>query len=334
MQKKLFILVPLFIFIGCFSDNTNNLNESNTTMTTGNQTFFGSVIFESHNDGASWFSTHSDIQPFIINIIDYDNRKFAILSSGHIALEKIDGRWNNIAKIDELDESTIENPIVVGENMIFLDGDIKSWNSKTKKVKKLFGINIEDVNLKSLMKKDNFLFVATNNGLIFRSDDNGKNWKEVYKSDTPDWLSSVESNRNHSIVFASTDGKYIQSVDNGESWHDMNITYHKQIYSFVIFENYFLVSDDIGNVFKSFDGKKWYKIFDNSHNEKSIARIQSINNQIYVSFSKEQETAFMKSEDNGKTWKNLTTIPIAIPACKFYYEKNDNTLVVFGGEPT
>jgi photosystem II stability/assembly factor-like uncharacterized protein len=142
------------------------------------------------------------------------------------------------------------------------------------------------------------IFIGSDNGL-FKSIDNGKNWKQVY---TEGWVMKfVESN---GVILATSQRGIIRSTDAGENWHrvisegGVGIAVERIKGGFAAI-TYNTVSET-RRVRTSYDsGKTWQSIDAGLPASLSIASIIQVGEYFFCG----HPTGIFRSPDKGKTWK-------------------------------
>lgn len=171
------------------------------------------------------------------------------------------------------------------------------------------------------VNNQNLIYVASGNK-IFRTEDQGKNWNQVYVDTTPKnniTLISVDSS-NPSMVYAGTSsGTALMSLDSGMSWQQLNF-FKTGLLDFVKQSNGVLYfADDRGHLWRSEDaGKNWIDVMENLKTElrtgvgqiRSIVKIPGQADGIIMS----TQYGLHKSVDGGKKWEtyNLLTSPRSV----------------------
>jgi len=249
-------------------------------------------IWKSADGGASWElknkgegkanAENVDVLSFTMNPFD-SNNVFVGLRKGGI-LETVDG----------------------GETWKFIDNYISV---------KVYGLALSPADGKTLYASG----VWQNKGKIFKTQNEGETWTELYTSPTvgPIVISLVIDPKNTNIIYATTDtNEAIKSADGGETWKNIYLT-DEPILKFVIDAEdsklvYFL--DNAGRIFRSFDGGEKFEDISKKVNDsitsfgrgqfKVIRTDPNRAGHIYLAGA----DGIMRSVDKGETWEEIVAL--------------------------
>lgn len=178
----------------------------------------------------------------------------------------------------------------------------------------------------------NLIYVASGNK-IFKTDDQGKNWSQVYVDTTPKnsiSLLSVDSS-NPAVVYAgTTSGTALLSQDSGASWQQIYF-FKTALVDFVKQSNgdlYF--ADNRGHMWRSTDaGKTWTDTVEalKTHLKTGIGQVLSISKVPGEVDGIIMSTTYglHKTSDGGKTWStfSLLTSPRSVTIENFLIDPAD-----------
>lgn len=199
-----------------------------------------------------------------------------------------------------------------GSSGLFLTNDAgQKWQKIGNLAADLIAANISNPNL---------IYVASGNK-IYKTDDQGKNWSQVYVDTTPKnviTLISVDQS-NPALVYAGTSsGTALMSLDAGVSWQQLNF-FKTGLVGFVKQNNgnlYF--ADNRGHLWRSEDGKAWTDVIEALKTKlktgigqiHEIAKIPGTSDGIIMS----TQYGLHKTTDGGKTWEtySLLTSPRSV----------------------
>ena len=287
MRKILAIPFLLFLFLilsGC-GINSNQIAKIPTFKLSPSvwKSIDGGADWEVKNKGEGKANAESiDILSFAVNPFD-GNNVFVGLRKGGI-LETTDG----------------------GETWKF----ISNYNSI-----KVYGLAFSPIDGKTLYAAG----VWQNKGKIFKTNDDGENWTELYTSPSvgPIIISLMIDPKNSNVLYATTDTKEaIKSMDGGMTWKNIYLA-DDPILKFVIDaadSNLIYFLDNSGKVFRSKDGGSNFEDiskninkekFSFSRGEFNVIRTDPTNSgHLYLAGA----DGIMLSKDKGKTWKEILAL--------------------------
>ena len=153
---------------------------------------------------------------------------------------------------------------------------------------------------------DNYLFVSTSEGNIYRSNDLGNSWSLVNNGLSATNISVLygEKNGNSSTFYAATDSGLFISNDLGDNWTSLsNGISDKRLTAFYKTENYLFASSiyDSKEYRSTNSGNDWEEISigDAGQRVNSFVRY---NNTIFAGLSFSGNHFVFKSDDFGLTW--------------------------------
>jgi len=167
---------------------------------------------------------------------------------------------------------------------------------------KLTGENdtINHATVRGIAVRDTLMFVALTynfNGIIYKSEDSGKNWKRCGNGFPPDitFMYSVVISGNN--VLAGASGGIFYSTDTGESWQPSNLT-SGSVIKMSVTENYVYAVLESGGVYRSSDdGITWTPSFDPP--SAFFTGLTALGNIAYTSLF---DDGIYYTTDNGNNW--------------------------------
>ena len=178
--------------------------------------------------------------------------------------------------------------------------------------------NYYDYTLLIVPENDLTLYLAINNGSVFRSDDGGENWKEINNGITTKWIYSMAFDPNNtSTLYLGTGGKGVfKSVNKGENWTLIGSKENGLFNPYIMFfavdpkdSNILYAGTGCGLIKSTNGGKSWVAMSSIPCGGVNFRAFDKINpNNIYLSVHTypSEYGGLFKSSDKGKTWVNLT----------------------------
>jgi len=153
------------------------------------------------------------------------------------------------------------------------------------------------------MVKDNQgrILAATFLGGIYRSDDDGQSWVQIYTgSDIIDVRSLAVNSSGH--IFAGSDGLGLfRSTDDGLTWERLNnALFTRTITTLLIKSSGEIFAGTFSSLYYSSDNGQTFTLRDNGITTSSIYRIKSNSNEDL--FTGTYNEGFFRSTDNGSNW--------------------------------
>jgi photosystem II stability/assembly factor-like uncharacterized protein len=167
------------------------------------------------------------------------------------------------------------------------------------------------------------MFVGTRRGL-FRSDDDGQTWKNVFRTLLPDKnnITYIELSRhNRSAVIISTEKGVFISDDLGAGWQDISgCLGNASVKCLALNKEYMYAGAESGLYIRKLDAGDWERIFirsksdvvgteepqdaaeDEGEKDMSIRTIAIDGGRVYIGYSKD----IVYSDDQGKSWQDLS----------------------------
>jgi photosystem II stability/assembly factor-like uncharacterized protein len=195
------------------------------------------------------------------------------------------------------------------------DNGGETWQFVNFQSEKVYGLEMEPINGKTLYASG----VWEKRGKIFKTEDNGENWKELYTSSTdgPLVISLTVDKKNPSVIYATTSSNdAIKSMDGGMSWKNIYLSDSPilKISVDAVDSNlvYFITNN--GQVYRSFDGGKKFeniddKIFASSadFDTRGFAVLKIDPNRakhVYLA----GESGIALSRDAGENWERINSL--------------------------
>jgi photosystem II stability/assembly factor-like uncharacterized protein len=156
-------------------------------------------------------------------------------------------------------------------------------------------------------------------GKIFKTQDDGKNWTEIYTSPSPGPLiiSLVIDKKNANIIYATTSTKEaIKSTDGGTTWKNIYLSddpivkisidaFNSKLLYFMTSAGKILRSKDGGENFEDISGKISKDFFSFGNGRFSILKVDpSKANNVYLAGS----AGIMLSKDGGESWQGILAL--------------------------
>lgn len=213
----------------------------------------------------------------------------------------------------------------------------ENWEFTNFVSEKVYGLEIDSVTGKTLYVSG----VWQGRGKIFRTDDEGVTWKEIYTAatDGPLVIAMALDEKNSQVVYASTsDGMVIKSSDGGETWKSINKDKSVIIKIAIDPANSSLVYllSTGGKIFKSEDGGTAFTDISSNVNLKSFSRNNSViletdpanSGWVYLA----GKSGIIRSRDFGKTWEKVVILndPNSAPVSALAISPVNSNEMVYG----
>ena len=284
MKKILSILVVSFlilVFSGCTNSKTTTIPKFTLSQS----------IWKSTDGGANWVVknkgegkpniTEADILSFAINPYNGNNVYVGLRKGG--ILETVDG----------------------GE----------TWKFMNFISEKVYGLALDPLDGRTLYASG----VWEGRGKIFKTEDDGATWKEIYTSPTngPLIISLVIDKKNSRVIYATTSVKeMIKSSDGGETWRNIYLSDdpiikisidssdNKLVY-FLTNNGKILRSKDAGEKIEDISEKIKKESFSFANGQFKVLSSDSIHsNCVYLAGA----DGIMQSLDGGENWEKILTL--------------------------
>ncbi|MFM9840355.1 MAG: YCF48-related protein [Cyclobacteriaceae bacterium] len=176
-----------------------------------------------------------------------------------------------------------------------------------------------------LVKLGNYLFINGGPGGIFRSEDNGLNWKAVNKG-LPYYPHCYSFTKSGSNIYASIVGAGVYySSDLGENWIAINKSIESlTIYSLFVNGNDIYAGSSQGGFYYSSNHGVTWSFIEGVFKGKQIRDFVICGSKLFAA-----SDGIYTSEDKGLTWTKLVLGITSVNAISAV----DNTLYVSGGQP-
>jgi len=151
---------------------------------------------------------------------------------------------------------------------------------------------------------ENYLFVSTSEGSVYRTSDYGNNWNEVNNGLSASYISKLyyEADASSNEFYAAADSGLFLTTDFGENWFNItnNLT-NKYIISVYKTDNYLFSSTGNSIEYRSTNnGVDWNEISIGSSGQR-VNSFLKFGNTIFAGLSLTGNSVY-KSEDFGLTW--------------------------------
>lgn len=217
-----------------------------------------------------------------------------------------------------------------------------SWIFTSFTSQKVYGLAIDPANARVVYASG----VVNNRGKLFKSEDFGENWKEIYTSASDGQLiiSLTIDKKDSKVIYATTsNNQIIKSMDGGDSWKNIYEAAQPVLRVAIDAGNsnlvYFLVMN--GSLIRSNDGgnnmediKKNFASISAASQKVSVLEADPTNpNSVYLGGG----VGLIKSQDGGNTWSQIRvlsdsdTSPITALAIN---PRNANELIYGAGQAT
>lgn len=309
----LFIFAPLFL-VGCSLAPGN----SNTAGQPVDQSKSNGSLWESSNGGQTWLDKSFGSGKNV------DTAGFDIIS---LAVNPYDA---NMAYAG-----------LRGSGILKTTDGGQSWAYLPFQSQKVYGLELDPVDPKIIYASG----VWQNRGKIFKSEDGGQNWKEIYTSPAngPLVIALAINQKNSNVIYASTsDNQVIKAIDAGGSWQSIfaapgpvtKIALDKAndnlIYLNVPGQGIFQ-STDGGVKFSDISGNIAKVAKDNQ--DVSVLETDPVNaNWVYAAGG----VGILKSRDAGRNWEKIETLndPKNFPVKAVAINPSSANEIVYGAAQT
>ena len=160
-------------------------------------------------------------------------------------------------------------------------------------------------NIKSILVKDNIIFVGTDRNYLWTSADTGKTWRRR------DWrhglnapfgtIFDLKATPSGKILAAAEERTYA-STDNGNSWRPI---FNKSFSCFLTSQNGYILAGYMGIFRSTDDGVSWHQVADTSY-ARGIWRIVQTSSGVILAGSLvpflEEARGIIRSTNGGQTW--------------------------------
>ena len=219
-----------------------------------------------------------------------------------------------------------------------------TWKFINFQSEKVYGLALDPTNGKTLYASG----VWEGTGKIFRSEDQGENWKEIYTSPSagPIIISITIDKKSPNIIYATTSGnEALKSSDGGVSWKNIYLddTPIVKISEDASDNNLIYFVTDGRKVFRSKNGGSDFENItdkvDTDKDNKTPSRLSGRNfdiletdpfraNNVYLA----GEGGIVLSQDAGETWKKISVLnnPQNFPIKALAIDPKDSTNLVYG----
>ena len=180
------------------------------------------------------------------------------------------------------------------------------------------------------------LFVATTNGYLYRSTDDGSSWKILYSESSPKYFETIFT-PDASTIYGGISGQgMFKSMDGGDSWANISGAL-QTMYVTAIDTNrlgHLLAGTSSNGIYKSQDsGDSWTLSNNGIELGGEYPRVEcfakSPSGGLYASI---QNSGIYKSFDNGDSWTNISTSLTNLKFHDVVFTPNSNLLVSIDGE--
>ncbi|HRY82931.1 MAG TPA: hypothetical protein P5232_04530 [Candidatus Moranbacteria bacterium] len=284
MKKILFIsagLLVALVFSGCVSNKTTAVPTFTLTQSVWKSTD-GGANWEAKNKGEGKANaTDIDILSFAINPYDVNNVYVGLRKGG--ILETTDGGT--------------------------------TWKFINYQSEKVYGLALSPTDGRTLYASG----VWQGTGKIFKTQDEGKNWTEIYTSPSagPIVISLIIDKKNPNVIYATTSEKEaIKSMDGGATWKNIYLSEDPILKIVIDVANsnllYFITnsgnifrSKDAGASFEDISGKINKESFSFNSGKFSVIKTDPVfPNRVYLAGA----DGIMMSADGGEKWQEILAL--------------------------
>lgn len=220
------------------------------------------------------------------------------------------------------------------------DNSGESWTFTNFTSQKVYGLGIDPADTNVIYASG----VPEKRGKLFKSENQGENWKEIYTSaaDGELIISLTIDKKNPSVIYASTsNNQVIKTIDGGNTWKNIYEAAQPVLRIAIDAGNsnlvYLLVMN--GNLIRSSDGgskveniEKNFSSLSKNSREISVLETDPANpNVVYIG----GKVGLLKSSDGGNTWNSIRVLsdPDTSPVSAFAVNpKNTNELIYAAGQ--
>ncbi len=243
-------------------------------------------LYRSTDNGDNWQSTNSIFDRIRVNAL-------AIDTSGNMFAGTDSGAYNSTD---------------YGDTWIQINEGLMYYNPRTQESYPL--------TITKLCYSQNGYLIASSNGRIFRSENNGESWDYIKSVSTTVTALAVSSN---GYIFAATDLDSLQySIDNGENWTTIDVDSNRTILDVAINTMGHIFVCTGKGVFRSTDdGMNWSNALPREQTSLSIGHLLiDSNDHVFAAsgdFSISDSGSWIyRSIDNGDNWTLMTRIGTGI----------------------
>ena len=189
---------------------------------------------------------------------------------------------------------------------VFGEKAMKDLVDARDEARRTYQVSLPDFNDVARSSHDTKVVVAVgNDGTIFVSADNGKNWKSIASGTGNDLYSVAFSTDGESVIAVGADGTVLTSTDSGRSWNAGKSGTRKDLNEVVLNEDgaTAIVAGDDGRLLASSDsGETWNELNDVTPDAVDLNGL-ALGRSGGVAVAVGDDRTIMVSHDNGGSWK-------------------------------
>ncbi len=266
-------------------------------------------IYKSDDFGITWKTINNGLSNLKVVSIYTEKENLIVGTYGNGLFSSADkgGSWNEIK--NEIDVNYIYSSFATNYNDIFVGTDGKGilYSSNYGNSWELKNNGLKSFSITAIFTNGKYLF-ASSGGNLYRSYDNGKEWRLMMYKDLKLSVTSfleTDSSLHKRTIFASTwNGVYL-STDLGESWIPKNkgLNEYSVLSLARIDSNLFASTLENGIFLSTNKGENWFAIDKGLNNKKSrrVNCIAAVGKNLFIG----TKDGLYFSSNNGSSWSSL-----------------------------